>query len=148
MPVRAASKADLASMADVFAASFASDRLFNVKFPYRREHPEDYVQALEEHLWLSWYDYRTILNVSYVETETAEVQQDYHRTEEETEHLLRQRYAVGATTSIVGFAEWKREGDGWESLYGIWGRWDPRTKHSSLDYLHPPCFPSFQQAVH
>jgi hypothetical protein len=127
MPIRNASRADIPLMARVFAAAFAPDHLFNIKFPYREKHPRDYEQALEEHLWLSWYDCQTILQVSYLEKSQSLAQRLAEGSNVgSTPHTL----SISSRDDVVitGFAEWKREGPGWESVHGIWGCWDPRTK--------------------
>ncbi|KAK6373890.1 hypothetical protein LTS17_007859 [Exophiala oligosperma] len=132
MPVRIATKADIPVMVQVYAASFGPDRLFKVLFPRMDEYPGEFARALEEHLWLAWYDYSKIMMVSY--------RQDSHDVPEEQTPLLLgsggsndKRTAAGdaATTKnsqiiITGTSEWQRNGQGWEHLHGAWGRWDPR----------------------
>jgi GNAT superfamily N-acetyltransferase len=65
MPIRPATKADIPTCAKILAAAFGPDPLFQVTFPHQKEHPEAFVQAMEEHLWLAWWDYSKVLMVSY-----------------------------------------------------------------------------------
>ncbi|KEF57534.1 uncharacterized protein A1O9_05451 [Exophiala aquamarina CBS 119918] len=132
MPVRPATKADLPIMAAIMAASFGPDPLFQVMFPHQSQHPEAFLQAFEEYLWLSWYDYGRCLLVSYHKTSTeASQSQQYGKTEEkarETEPLLfrNARLIVRKNQVLTGVAELERVGRGWEHIYGIWGLLDPR----------------------
>ncbi len=119
-------------MAQVIAAAFAPDRLFQVMFPHQPEHPEDFVQALRENLWLAWYDYKKLLMISYV------VDVPNHEGQEEPSSLPRedalvpllskkQSGAKGAAKEIItGVAEWESVGKGWENVHGALGWWDPR----------------------
>ena len=134
MPVRLATKADLPIMARVLAASFGPDPLFQVIFPGQREHPDAFVQAMEESLWLCWYDYSRRLMVSYYDVST-EVQP----SGEQRPLLSTEGSRLSIDQVVTGVAEWKREGDGWEAVYGIWGRWDPR-KHFIISTPLEHCF--------
>ncbi|RMZ82265.1 hypothetical protein DV738_g1846, partial [Chaetothyriales sp. CBS 135597] len=69
MPVRPATRRDIPVMAQVLAASFGPDRLYQVMFPRMDEYWSDYEGAIREYLWVSWYDYRKVLTVSYTEEE-------------------------------------------------------------------------------
>lgn len=132
MPVRAATKADIPTMAAIMAASFGPDPLFRVMFPHQSQYPEAFVQAFEDHLWLSWYDYGRCLFVSYHETSTEVNQgEQYGETGEgsrEAEGLLlgKAREIVRKDEDLTGVAEIERVGMGWEHVYGIWGILDPR----------------------
>lgn len=127
MPIRPATRADIPIMATVLAASFSPDRLFQVMFPHQKEHPEAFVQALEEYLWLSWYDYKKLLMVSYHEASTEVQQQQRGQVSGERKPLLSTpKSNVNTNQVLTGVAAWERAGKGWESLYGVWGRWDPR----------------------
>jgi hypothetical protein len=123
-------------MATVLAASFGPDRLFQVFFPYQNEHPQAFVQALEEALWLSWYDYRKVLMVSYHDAST-QAQQQQDQVGERTP-LVKGTSKSSTSQVLTGVAEWERAGAGWESLYGIWGRWDPRTRFQFLEATAGP----------
>ena len=122
MPIRPATRDDIPIMAKVLAASFGPDAMFQVMFPYQQQFPESFVQAMRDNLWLSWYDYRKILMVSY--DTSNEVQLD---VPSESDALLPKIVkATAPKQRITGLAEWERVGKGWERLYGLWGWWDPR----------------------
>lgn len=126
MPVRPATRADIPIMAAVFAAAFGPDPLFQVMFPHQKKHPHAFTQAMEESLWISWYDYSKMLVVSYYDPPTEEQQRQEQVSTERMPLLSTKQSNVNAQQVVTGVAEWKREGAGWESLYGVWGRWDPR----------------------
>ncbi|KIX00817.1 uncharacterized protein Z518_09882 [Rhinocladiella mackenziei CBS 650.93] len=132
MPIRAATKADIPIMAAIMAASFGPDPLFQVMFPHQSQYPEAFVQAFEEYLWLSWYDYKRRLLVSYQETSTDVNQgQQLGETEDvpgEAEPLLlpKAKSIVRKNEVLTGVAELERVGSGWAHVYGIWEKLDPR----------------------
>lgn len=132
MPVRPATKTDIPTMADIMAVSFGSDPLFRVMFPHQSHYPEALVQAFEEHLWLSWYDYGRCLFVSYHETSTEVNLGERHGEtrggpkEAEGPPLRKTRAIVRKDEVLTGVAEIERVGTGWEHVYGIWGIFDPR----------------------
>lgn len=120
MPVRFATKADIPVMATILTAAFGPDRLFQVLFPHQRQHPEAFTRALEENLWLAWYDYKKSLVVSYVAHPELQVQ--HTSIPGEMDALLsRDKKEI-----LTGIAEWERLGKGWEHVNGVWGWWDPR----------------------
>ncbi|EXJ59771.1 hypothetical protein A1O7_03918 [Cladophialophora yegresii CBS 114405] len=132
MPVRLARAGDIPIMASVLAAAFGPDKLFRVLFPHQQEHPGDFERALRESLWLSWYDFRKVLMVSYsYSSGDAPGQKDEGSlsTGEEKTSLLR---SPGGET-ITGMAEWERvvhgtarAGFGACHVNGFLGWWDPR----------------------
>ncbi|KIW89880.1 uncharacterized protein Z519_09309 [Cladophialophora bantiana CBS 173.52] len=133
MPVRCAAAADIPVMAAVLAASFGPDRLFQVMFPFQHQHPEDFERALRESLWLSWYDYRKVLMVSYeVEGDGIGTASQYDRYADERQALIPSSRPTGKSTvrgegqTITGIAEWERAGERSFRVHGLWGRWDPR----------------------
>lgn len=141
MPIRPATKADIPSMAAIMAASFGPDPLFQVMFPHQSQYPEAFVQAFEEYLWLSWYDYKRCLLVSYHETST-DVDQGHQlgETEDgrrggEAEPLLppKTRSIARKNEVLTGVAELERVGSGWEHVYGIWERLGPRKAFCPVD---------------
>ena len=113
-------------MAAVLAASFGPDPLLQVMFPYQSQYPGAYVQAVEEYLWCCWYDYSKCLFVSYDETSTDD-QQHEEGPGEEQQLLLRKTTPLVKHDILTGVAEVERVGKGWEHVYGLWGRLDPRT---------------------
>lgn len=122
MPLRPATRDDIPIMATILAASFAPDRLFQIMFPHEPEHPEAFVQAFQENIWISWYDYRQVWMVSY---EASDGDQQQPAGERDT--LLSKGGESGTGKEILtGIAKWERAGKGWESVYGVWGWWDPR----------------------
>ncbi|KIY02244.1 uncharacterized protein Z520_02382 [Fonsecaea multimorphosa CBS 102226] len=134
MPVRRAASADIPVMATVLAAAFGPDRMFQVLFPFKQQHPADFERALRESLWLSWYDYRKVLMVSY-KPNTDEVT----RIEAPSDGGERQALILGSSSTansepsiqtdgetITGIAEWERAGEGSFHVCGLWGWWDPR----------------------
>lgn len=126
MSVRPATKADIPMMAALLAASFGPDPLLQVMFPYQSQYPQAYVQAVEEYLWCCWYDYSKRLFVSYYESPTDD-QQDEEGPGDEQQLLLRNtRPLVRHNQVLTGVAEMERVGKGWEHIYGVWGRLDPR----------------------
>jgi len=133
MPLRPAAKVDIPAMATILAASFGPDPLFQFKFPCQSQHPEVFAQAFRGNLWLSWYDYKKLLLVSYETSDGGPVQ-------ESSEHdslLSKGSSNVEAKEFITGIAEWERVGKGWEHLYGAWGWWDPRKKVHSQNRKIP-----------
>jgi hypothetical protein len=126
MPVRLATKDEIPIMAKVLASAFGPDRLFQVMFPHQKEYPDAFIQAMEESLWLSWYDYSKTLVVSYCDAPTEEQQRQEQTSTERIPLLSTKESNVNVHQVVTGVADWKREGRGWESLYGVRGRWDPR----------------------
>lgn len=132
MPVRPATKADIPTMAAIMAAAFGPDPLFQVIFPHQSQYLEAFVQAFEDQLWLSWYDYRRCLFVSsherFTEVNRVERHGETGEGSREAEGLLLQkpREIARKEEVITGVAEIERVGTGWEHIYGIWGMLDPR----------------------
>lgn len=89
-------------MARVLAASFGSDKLFQVMFPHQDEYPEDLVTTFRRSLREAWWDYSKVLMVSHEEEK------------------------------ITGVAEWQRVGLGWEHVWSVLGWWDPRESSSLI----------------
>ncbi|ETI29383.1 hypothetical protein G647_01836 [Cladophialophora carrionii CBS 160.54] len=138
MPVRLATARDIPIMASVLAAAFGPDKLFRVLFPFQQEHPEDFERALRESLWLSWYDFRKVLMVSY-SSEDAPGQEDGSGTllassteEKKTPSPPLLRSPPGREDrdeTITGMAEWERAVHGRAGachVNGFLGWWDPR----------------------
>lgn len=117
MPIRLARWADTGIMADVLAASFGPDRLFEVMFPYKDQHWNDFVKHWRRNLRVSWWDYSKVLMVSYEEVVPDEINAEQH-------HLLTTRN--GHHEIITGVAEWGRVGLGWQHVWNIWRWLDPR----------------------
>ena len=111
MPIRHARWSDIPIMARVLAASFGPDKLFQIMFPYQDEYPEDLVTAFRRSIRVAWWDYSKVLMVSYEEQDTA----DEYSTSRN-----------GKKEVITGMIEWQRAGLGWESVWNIFGSWDPR----------------------
>lgn len=119
MPIRPARFSDIPIMARVLAASFGPDELFQILFPYQDQYPEDLVTALRRSLRASYWDYSKCLMVSYEERPASGISnlENYE-----------QRIAVhrgGQLEVITGLCEWERFGLGWESVWNLWGWWDP-----------------------
>ena len=54
MAIRKAVPADHRAMAEIAARAFVDDDVFGrFKFPYRREHPEDYISMWERRIWVT-----------------------------------------------------------------------------------------------
>lgn len=104
-------------MARVKAASFSPDRLFEVIFRHKDEYPDDMVTAFRRSIRVSWWDYSKVLMVSYEEIKADEI-------EPQTHDLTITRH--GRREVITGMSEWQRVGLGWNSVWNIWGWWDPR----------------------
>lgn len=132
MALRLATKVDIPIMATVLAASFGPDRLFQILFPHQKEYPAAFVQAMEEYLWLSWYDYRKFLVVSCCDT-TTEPDHIQQELGDRTRLFPTKAQDMGPRTVVIGLAEWERSGEGWESLHAALGRWDPRMTSTSND---------------
>jgi len=109
-------------MATILAASFAPDRLFQVIFPRQQQYPEAFIQACRESLWLSWYDYKKVLMVSYEASDKGQQQESGERDAPPSKGISN----VKGKEVLTGIAEWERVGKGWENVYGVWGWWDPR----------------------
>ena len=100
-------------MAQVLAASFGPDSLFQVMFPHQDEYPEDLVTAFRRTLKVSWWDYSKVLMVSYEQDGPSNPEKALVTTRNSHEEV------------ITGFVEWQRAGVGWESVWNI-SAWDPR----------------------
>lgn len=105
-------------MAQVLAASFGTDKLFRIMFPYQDEFPDDLVTAFRRKLRESWWDYSKVLMVSY-ETHTSNAENP-----DDEKHLL-VTTRKGQKEVITGMVEWQRIGLGWEHVWNLWGLWDP-----------------------
>ncbi|OAG35842.1 hypothetical protein AYO21_09999 [Fonsecaea monophora] len=122
MPIRPATISDIPAMAEIYAAAFSSNLMFQFLFPYIKEHPEAFVQAARENLTVAWYDFSQIFVVSY---EAGKV--DNGQLQDARSALLSSGAPEHAgSETVTGFAQWQRVGTGWEHVHGIWGRWDPR----------------------
>lgn len=106
-------------MARVLAASFGPDELFQVLFPYQDQYPEDLVTALRRNLQVSWWNYSKILMVSYEDKQSSNIED----LDDEEQHISVHR--GGKKEIITGLCEWERVGLGWESVWNLWGWWDP-----------------------
>lgn len=106
-------------MASVLSAAFGPDSLFKYLFPYQDRFPQDMEGALREGLWLSFYDVKKVLMVSYEASKAGEV--------DERQPLVRKGIGKGEGR-ITGMAEWERgvNGKGAGHVNGFWGWWDPR----------------------
>ncbi|OQV00858.1 hypothetical protein CLAIMM_06300 [Cladophialophora immunda] len=119
-------------MATVLAAAFGPDRLFQVMFPFQQQHPGDFERALRESLWLSLYDYRKVLMVSYESKARGEVcVEAASASDDERQALIlpsssTAKSSVDGNETITGMAEWERAGEGSYHVHGLWGWWDPR----------------------
>lgn len=101
MPIRQARYRDLPSIYSTLASAFRDDPFQSALFLYISEHPEDYKRAWRHQILESYWDYSKMFFVSYdVDEESGK-------------------------EVIKSVSVWKRHGDGWESLWGIRGRWDP-----------------------
>ena len=110
-------------MAKVEAAAFAPDSLFKAIFPFQPQHPQDFERALREHLWLSWFDFRKVLTLSYEERVGRGEDVEGHAGERQ---VLMPSSTKAGFRIITGMAEWERIGQGAFRLNGLWGWWDPR----------------------
>ena len=109
-------------MARVLAASFGPDPMFQVMFPHQQQYPDDFIQAMRDALWTGWYNYKSVLMVSY---ETSHEEQLVVPSEQDP--LLPKTIKARAPKEIItGLAEWERSRKGWEHVHGVWGWWDPR----------------------
>lgn len=106
-------------MAQVMAASFGPDKLFQIMFPNQNEFPSDFVQAFRRSLSVDWWDYSKVLMVSY---EISSEKSDDSNTIDQTLATRRS----GQTEVITGMIEWQRIGVGWEHVWNVLGWWDPR----------------------
>lgn len=98
--------------------------MFQFLFPHQKEQPEAWLRASKEYMWLAWYDYSSVLVVSY-ELSDEDISQE--GSVNDRSHLLSKSTSNGARKeTIAGIAQWVRVGKGWEHVHGIWGRWDPR----------------------
>jgi len=105
-------------MAQVLAASFGPDKLFQIMFPYQDEFPGDLVTAFRRKLRESWWDFSKVLMVSYeIQTSNAE------DPDAENHRLVITRKVQKEV--ITGMVEWQRVGLGWEHVWNLWGWWDP-----------------------
>ncbi len=114
-------------MASVLSAAFGPDSLFAFLFPHQDRYPQDMESAMREGLWLSYYDVKKVLMVSY---EAAEA--------DERQPLIGKGNAHGTGGGrVTGLAEWERgvNGRGAGHVNGFWGAWDPRKFDSELEGL-------------
>ena len=65
MPIRQAHHSDIPQLAEILAASFGPDKLFQVTFPFQNEHPEYLVRAFRQKLIESWWSNRKVVMCSY-----------------------------------------------------------------------------------
>ena len=109
-------------MAQVLAASFGPDKLFQVMFPHKDRYPEDFVDGFQTRLYESYWDYSRVLMISYT------TDRESHGEKE-----------------VTGMAEWQRVEVGRIKVWGPWAWLDPRRAlwtifriyHSIRRYLWP-----------
>ncbi|RMZ85427.1 hypothetical protein DV737_g754, partial [Chaetothyriales sp. CBS 132003] len=135
MPVRPATRRDIPIMAQVMAASFGPDPLFQVFFPLQKKYWSDFEGAIRDNMWLAWYDYTKVLMVSYSDSDDDDDDDSVPRpslpsseckaaaVDQDTALL---RPPPSKRERITGVAEWERTGRGWQWIHGAWGAWDPR----------------------
>jgi hypothetical protein len=66
MPIRPALLSDIPSLSYILTQSFGPDPLFRHLFPYQSQYPNDFERALRESLYISFFDYRKSVFVSYL----------------------------------------------------------------------------------
>lgn len=121
MPVRIATYADLKSVAKILAAAFDNEELNAYFFPYRKQHPEDYLKAWYQVVLEKWWDYSNIWVVSYEPKEP--VVGTIHAKPGST---------ISQEGNVTGVAQWARTGLGSEKLWGLHGSWDPSESFNGL----------------
>ena len=98
--------------------------MFQFLFPHQKEHPQAWLRAAKEYMWLAWYDYSSVLVVSY---ELSDENIDQEVSLEDRSPLLSMSASkCERKETITGIVQWIRVGKGWEHVHSIWGRWDPR----------------------
>jgi GNAT superfamily N-acetyltransferase len=128
MPIRPATRADIPQAAKILAAAFGPDPLFKVIFPHQKQHPDAFVRAMEEHLWLAWWDWSKILMVSYrIQGEGEEGEEIETRNDGASKDgtMVSTGRIEGRCDILTGIAEWERIGTGWQSLHNTC-TYDPR----------------------
>ena len=125
MPVRRATAADIPIMAKIVATAFDTDSLFKVIFPFTPQYPEDFERARRENLWLSWYDYRKVMMVSYEYELKDDVKSQLEQGQaEELQALMssaaERPAAKRMVETITGMAVWQRSGQGSFRTRGLW----------------------------
>ena len=106
MPLRIAKARDLPQIARIFADAFWDDRLFGeIMHPHRQAHPNDYRRHWQDEVTEWYWNYSHLIVVSFVVEKTKD---------------------GSAQAKLTGAADWERQGAGWEQVWGLWGRWDPR----------------------
>ena len=109
MPIRFARYSDIPVMAQVLAASFRPDKMFQVMFPHQDQYPDDYVDGFRTRLCESYWDYSNVLLVSYTAVK-----------------------GDSRGELITGAAVWERVGLGREAVWGAWAWLDPRKSRYHL----------------
>ncbi|EAS35713.3 uncharacterized protein CIMG_01067 [Coccidioides immitis RS] len=103
MPIRLARYSDTPTIGSIFAAGFYDEEVVGVILhPYRDQFPQDFVAHWYHRCRERFWDHSMVYLVSY-ETDPA-----------------------SGKEVLTGAAEWKRQGLGWEKVWGLWGWWDPR----------------------
>lgn len=105
MPFRLARQNDLPAIAIIFDAAFFDEEFMGaLMHPYRHNYPQDFRRYWKEKV-IEWYwDYSHQLVVTYTIKQTA----------------------GGEEEVVTGVGDWIRHGKGWETYWGLWGKWDPR----------------------
>lgn len=117
MQVRLSTRQDLEAIAVILAEAFKEEKLHAHMFPGRERWPEDYIRCWRECVGERWWDYSTVWVVAIEEgTQSSEGCEQKEDCEPSERTELR----------ILGVAEWRRAGLGWERLWGCLPMLDPR----------------------
>ncbi|EXJ77508.1 hypothetical protein A1O3_09735 [Capronia epimyces CBS 606.96] len=107
MPLRLATFSDIGPISKILAASFYDEELNDHIFPFRKQYPHDYLSVWKQKTVTGWWDYSKVWVVW------------------ENEDGLTGPNTTSGTT-ITGVAQWGREGEGSDRLWGLVRWWDPR----------------------
>jgi hypothetical protein len=137
MSIRPASLRDIPSLSYILTQSFGPDPLFKHLFPYQSQYPADFERALRESLYISFFDYRKSIFVSYLPEEDVKAP---------NERLVAGSRVRGQGREVLtGMAEWechvppRRGGTTFVGLNGealgrgVSGWWDIST-YMSFDF--------------
>ncbi|MCJ1430795.1 hypothetical protein MMC27_000145 [Xylographa pallens] len=103
MLIRIACLSELSTISAIFATTFHDEEVVgDLLHPYRSQYPQDYLAYWRRKCWERWWDYSRVFVVSC------------------------EQGANGGKDVLTGAAEWQKVGLGWQRLWGLWGRWDPR----------------------
>lgn len=102
MPLRLATLSDLDPISKILAAGFYNEELNDHIFPYRTQHPDDYIFVWKQKVFQSWWKYNKVWIVNYEKAPTEQ-----------------------SGEIITGVAEWGREGKGSDQVWGVMRWWDP-----------------------